>query len=135
MIDEGLEVLKEIKDTPPEKRPWLMYVIFAIFVTGIALYFRSREMKALEEKSILETEIRILQSENLKENKDYNYSLSKAIKECDEKWQIKFENERAINHRYLEEKANKLESELNYLRTKSRRIESEAKSLKNKVNI
>lgn len=134
MIDEGLDVLKEIKDTPPEKRPWLMYILFAIFLSGVTLYFRSREMKALEEKAILETEIRILQSESLKENKDYNYSLSKAIQECDTKWQIKFDNERAINQKFLEDKANKLESELNYLRNRSKKIESRAKTLINKVN-
>ena len=128
-----------IKDTPLKDRIFvlMLFVIFLLVGTNITvgIYLRNRENEANNLRIESERQLDILRNNNLKDSKSYIDAIAKERKDCNDYWESRFNTERDLNKKYLEDKADKLEQELNYLKTESRKIRNEAKSIKQKVNI
>lgn len=136
---DGKGWFESIKSTPLKDRIFVLMLFFIFIAVGYSVYITktltNEKDKEYDLRIKAERELAIQYSINLKDNKDYTALLLQANKDCDEKWQIKLDNERSIGQKYLQEKAASLEKELNYLRNESRKIRSEAKTIKNKVNL
>lgn len=119
LIDQNpKEYFDKIIDTEPKNRTWVLSVVINFilaFGIGLMIYLYN---KVNSDKADLEKRLDIQIQSNLKENKDY----SKVIFERDMYWQAKIDTERANNKKYLEDKALKLEQELEILKKESRRV-------------
>lgn len=130
---------ESIKDTPLRDRIFVL-MLFMNFLLGGALIYVSTYLSDEKNKEnslriAAETEVRILQSNNLKDSKDWIQAVSQAEKACNEKWELKFEREREINGRFMQEKADKLEQQLRYLQGESAKMRKEAKTIKTQVGL
>lgn len=141
MIDPtvGKEIFEDIIKTEPSNRPWVLSVIINCLL-GIGLIvtfyvFSNRAEIAEKKQNAAERELAIQRASNLKDNRDCNALILQANKECEEKWQAKFDNERTLNQKYLEDKAARLEQEIEYLRNETRKVKSRTEKMKSKIDL
>lgn len=119
LIDQNpKEYFDKIIDTEPQNRTWVLSVVINFilaFGIGLMIYLYNGVNK---DKTDLEKRLDIQTQYNLKDNKD----CTKVILERDVYWQAKIDTERANNKKYLEDKALKLEQELDMLKKESKKV-------------
>ena len=140
MLDpEARSWFDSIKSTPLRDRIFVLMLFMIFIAIGYSAYItvtlsnEKNDERNLRVKA--ERELVVQQNNNLKDNKDCNTLILQAKTDCEEKWQAKFENERMINQKFLEDKASKLEQELQYLRNETRKVKIRTENMRKNTGL
>lgn len=139
MLDKALEWFDRISKTPLKNRIFvlMLFMVFLLVATNVTtwIHLTNKEKEANTLRIQAETDLKILQSTNLNDNKTYNQNLVIEIEKCHKEAQLAIQAERALNKQVQDERYNELKDQLTYLKGESKRIKQEAKTIKQKVSI
>ena len=131
MIDDNVkEIAKEVIQTQPPNRPWVLSLIINVLLFAAVLYCISREKKAIEEKIQAERKYEILVNNNINDNKAANSAIVSAVIECNKEWQKKYDD---LLQKSSKEYNEVTEKRIEELLEETRRIKNQAKRLNERI--
>jgi len=125
------EYFDKIIDTEPKNRPWVLSVVinFILFFGLCLMYYLYNESK--DERIRAESKLEIQVQANLKDNKDYSRAIREAEKARDDYWTIKFDNQKNITDKLINDKATEMEAEIKRLRQQTNNLVKRTNKINN----
>lgn len=132
----GKEIIEDFLNVPKENRGWainIIVIIVSIAVCMTTFVFQAQKSEAVQRALAAESKVESLQMLYVNEGKECPKLIQQAVEKRDLYWSTKFDNERDLNRKILEDKAVKLEQEINYLRSETRKVKKRTESIRNTI--
>lgn len=133
----GKEIIEDFLDVPEKNRPWAINIIVILAAIAVCMttffIFQTQKSEAVQRAMAAESELKSLRMIYVTEGKECPKLIQDAVEKRDLYWSTKFDNERDLNQKMLQEKAAKLEQELSYLRNETRKVKKRTETIRNTI--